>query len=48
MIFADTSYFLALLNSNDQCKARTLWAALITDRHFEQTGFEMLLRTSRA
>jgi predicted nucleic acid-binding protein len=52
-VFADTGFFLALVNPRDQYHGSStfvvmeregLTEALTADRHFEQAGFRALLR----
>ena len=43
-VFADTSFFLASLNPDDQLHHEELQAALTHDQHFEQAGYKALLR----
>ena len=43
-VFADTVYFLALLNPADQWHPQARSLSVRADHHFEQAGFQLLMR----
>ena len=44
MILVDTGYLVALVEARDELHERGLTQALAHDHHFEQAGFDALLR----